>query len=122
MSNSYITTAIFIIILPILALSDDIDLKSEKTKIIKCSAYHLKAKLKSQYFNKAKYQYHKEYFDTLNQKFLSISPNSTQAGFILSATSVMESWSYIAQEKGQRFANMKIENEYKDLCNSILKK
>jgi hypothetical protein len=97
-------------------------LKNEKSNIIKCSAYHLKAKLNNQYSNKEKYEYHGKYFDTLNQKFLSISPNSSQAGFILSATSVIESWSYIAQEKGQRYANMKIETEYKALCNSILTK
>tara|TARA_B100001059_G_scaffold203598_1_gene212387 strand:+ start:419 stop:790 length:372 start_codon:yes stop_codon:yes gene_type:complete len=109
-----------IIMFPLLVLSNDVDLKTEKSNLIKCSAYHLKAKLNNQYSNKEKYEYHKKYFDTLNQRFLSISPNSSQAGFILSATSVIESWSYIAQENGQRFANMKIETEYKDLCNSIL--
>ena len=111
---------ILLVVLPVMALSDEIDLKTERSNIIKCSAYHLKAKLNNQYSNKAKYEYHEKYFDTLNKRFLSISPNSSQAGFILSATSVIESWSYIAQEKGQRFANMKIESEYKDLCNSIL--
>ena len=111
-----------LILLPVLASSDEVDLESEKSNLIKCSAYHLKAKLNNQYSNKEKYEYHEKYFDTLNEKFLSISPNSSQAGFILSATSVIESWSYIAQEKGQRYANMKIENEYKDLCNSILTK
>ena len=111
-----------LILLPVLASSDEVDSKNERSNIIKCSAYHLKAKLNNQYSNKEKYEYHGKYFDTLNQKFLSISPNSSQAGFILSATSVIESWSYIAQEKGQRFANMKIETEYKDLCNSILTK
>ena len=111
-----------LILLPVLASSDEVDLESEKSNLIKCSAYHLKAKLNNQYSNKEKYEYHEKYFDTLNEKFLSISQNSSQAGFILSATSVIESWSYIAQEKGQRFANMKIENEYKDLCNSILTK
>ena len=111
-----------LILLPVLASSDEVDLESEKSNLIKCSAYHLKAKLNNQYSNKEKYEYHEKYFDTLNEKFLSISPNSSQAGFILSATSVIESWSYIAQEKGQRYANMKIETEYKDLCNSILTK
>ena len=111
-----------LILLPVLASSDEVDLESEKSNLIKCSAYHLKAKLNNQYSNKEKYEYHEKYFDTLNEKFLSISPNSSQAGFILSATSVIESWSYIAQEKGQHFANMKIETEYKDLCNSILTK
>ena len=111
-----------LILLPVLASSDEVDLESEKSNLIKCSAYHLKAKLNNQYSNKEKYEYHEKYFDTLNEKFLSISPNSSQAGFILSATSVIESWSYIAQEKGQRFANMKIETEYKALCNSILTK
>ena len=111
-----------LILLPVLASSDEVDLESEKSNLIKCSAYHLKAKLNNQYSNKEKYEYHEKYFDTLNEKFLSISPNSSQAGFILSATSVIESWSYIAQEKGQRYANMKIETEYKALCNSILTK
>ena len=122
MSNLIKLSFILLVVLPIMALSDEADLKSERNNIIKCSAYHLKAKLNNQYSNKAKYEYHEKYFDTLNKKFLSISPNSSQAGFILSATSVIESWSYIAQEKGQRFANMKIESEYKDLCNSILNK
>ena len=111
-----------LILLPVLASSDEVDLESEKSNLIKCSAYHLKAKLNNQYSNKEKYEYHEKYFDTLNEKFLSISPNSSQAGFILSATSVIESWSYIAQEKGQRYANMKIETEYNELCNSILTK
>ena len=122
MSKSFKRSFILLVALPIMALSDVVDLKTERNNIIKCSAYHLKAKLNNQYSNKAKYEYHGKYFDTLNKKFLSISPNSSQAGFILSATSVIESWSYIAQEKGQRFANMKIESEYKDLCNSILNK
>ena len=120
MSNLIKISFIILIIIPGLVLSDEADLKSERNNIIKCSAYHLKAMLNSQYYNKEKYEYHKNYFDTLNKKFLIISPNSSQAAFILSATSVIESWSYIAQEKGQRFANMKIESEYKDFCNSIL--
>ena len=120
MLNLFKLYFILLVVFPITASSDEIDLKTERSNIIKCSAYHLKAKLNNQYSNKAKYEYHEKYFDTLNKKFLSISPNSSQAGFILSATSVIESWSYIAQEKGQRFANMKIESEYKDLCNSIL--
>ena len=122
MLNLFKLYFILLVVFPITASSDEIDLKTERSNIIKCSAYHLKAKLNNQYSNKAKYEYHGKYFDTLNKKFLSISPNSSQAGFILSATSVIESWSYIAQEKGQRFANMKIESEYKDLCNSILNK
>ena len=122
MSNLIQICCILLIILPVLASSDEVDSKIERNNIIKCSAYHLKAKLNNQYSNKAKYEYHEKYFDTLNKKFLSISPNSSQAGFILSATSVIESWSYIAQEKGQRFANMKIESEYKNLCNTILNK
>jgi len=122
MSNLFKLTFILLAVLPIMVLSDEVDLKTERSNIIKCSAYHLKAKLNNQYSDKAKYEYHEKYFDTLNKKFLSISPNTSQAGFILSATSVIESWSYIAQEKGQRFANMKIENEYKDLCNTILNK
>ena len=122
MSNLIKISFIILIIIPGLVLSDEADLKSERNNIIKCSAYHLKAKLNNQYSNKAKYEYHTKYFDTLNKKFLSISPNTSQAGFILSATSIIESWSYIAQEKGQHFANMKIESEYKDLCNSILNK
>ena len=122
MSNLFKLSFILLVILPTMALSDEVDLKTERNNIIKCSAYHLKAKLNNQYSNKAKYEYHEKYFDTLNKKFLSISPNSSQAGFILSATSIIESWSYIAQEKGQRFANMKIESEYRDLCNSILNK
>ena len=120
MLNLFKLYFILLVVFPITASSDEIDLKTERSNIIKCSAYHLKAKLNNQYSNKAKYEYHEKYFDTLNKRFLSISPNSSQAGFILSATSIIESWSYIAQEKGQRFANMKIESEYKDLCNSIL--
>ena len=122
MSNLIKISFIILTIIPGLVSSDEADLKSERNNIIKCSAYHLKAMLNSQYYNKEKYEYHKNYFDTLNEEFLIISPNSSQAAFILSATSVIESWSYIAQEKGQRFANMKIENEYKDLCNSSLNK
>jgi hypothetical protein len=122
MSNLIQICCILLITLPVLASSDEVDSKIERNNIIKCSAYHLKAKLNNQYSNKAKYEYHGKYFDTLNKKFLSISPNSSQAGFILSATSVIESWSYMAQEKGQRFANMKIESEYKDLCNSSFNK
>ena len=122
MSNLIQICCILLIILPVLASSGEVDSKIERNNIIKCSAYHLKAKLNNQYSDKAKYEYHEKYFDTLNKKFLSISPNSSQAGFILSATSVIESWSYIAQEKGQRFANMKIESEYKNLCNTILNK
>ena len=122
MSNLIKIFFIILIIIPGLVSSDEADLRNERYNIIKCSAYHLKAMLNSQYYNKEKYEYHKNYFDTLNKKFLIISPNSSQAAFILSATSVIESWSYIAQEKGQRFANMKIENEYKDLCNSSLNK
>ena len=122
MQNLIKISLVILIIMPGLVSSDEADLKSERNNIIKCSAYHLKAMLNSQYYNKEKYEYHKNYFDTLNKKFLIISPNSSQAAFILSATSVIESWSYIAQEKGQRFANMKIESEYKELCNSILNK
>ena len=122
MSNLIQICCILLITLTVLASSDEVDSKIERNNIIKCSAYHLKAMLNSQYYSKEKYEYHKNYFDTLNKKFLIISPNSSQAAFILSATSVIESWSYIAQEKGQRFANMKIENEYKDLCNSSLNK
>ena len=122
MSNLIKLSATLLAVLPIIALSDEVNLKTERNNIIKCSAYHLKAMLNTQYYSKEKYEYHKNYFDTLNKKFLIISPNSSQAAFILSATSVIESWSYIAQEKGQRFANMKIENEYKDLCNSSLNK
>ena len=122
MSNLIKISFIILTIIPGLVSSDEADLKSERNNIIKCAAYHMKAMLNSQYYNKEKYEYHKNYFDTLNEEFLIISPNSSQAAFILSATSVIESWSYIAQEKGQRFANMKIENEYKDLCNSGLNK
>ena len=42
------------------------------------------------------------------------------SSYILSITSIMESWSYEAQEKGQRYSDLKVEREYKDLCNSLI--
>ena len=69
-----------------------------------------------------KYRFHDEYFNNLNEIFLQKYPNVSQTSFILSVTSIMESWSYLAQEKGESFANKKIDSDYKDLCNSIINK
>jgi len=95
---------------------------SDRDNLLNCSAYHLKAKLYYQYFDKKKYKYHDEYFTNLNEIFLKKFPNVSQTNFILSVTSIMESWEYLAQEKGQSFASKKIDNYYKDLCNSIINK
>ena len=57
MSNLIKISFIILIIIPGLVLSDEANLKSERNNIIKCSAYHLKAMLNSQYYNKEKYVY-----------------------------------------------------------------
>ena len=95
---------------------------SDRDNLLNCSAYHLKAKLYYQYFDKKKYKYHDEYFNNLNEIFLKKYPSISQMNFILSVTSIMESWEYLAQEKGQSFASKKIDNDYKDFCNSIINK
>ena len=51
---------------------------------------------------------------------MSQYPEVSTSSYILSITSIMESWSYEAQEKGQRYSDLKVEREYKDLCNSII--
>tara|TARA_B100001057_G_scaffold191842_1_gene192751 strand:+ start:658 stop:1038 length:381 start_codon:yes stop_codon:yes gene_type:complete len=95
---------------------------SDRNNLMNCSAYHLKAKLYYQYFDKKKYKYHDEYFNNLNEIFLKKYPGVSQTNFILSVTSIMESWEYLAQEKGQSFASKKIDSDYKDLCNSMINK
>jgi hypothetical protein len=92
---------------------------AQNNDLLKCSAYHFKAKLNNQYASKKKYEYHDNYFNNLKDKYLQENKNSSEAAFILSITSIMESWSYIAQEKGHSFANMKIESDYNSLCNTI---
>ena len=99
-----------------------LDKNTNKTDLMYCSAYHLKAKLYYQHFDMKKYQFHDEYFNNLNKIFIKKYPNVSQTSFILSVTSIMESWSYMAQEKGGDFANKKIDSDYKDLCNSIINK
>ena len=91
-----------------------------KSNLMSCSAYHLKAKLYYQHFDREKYKYHEEYFDALNKIFMKKYHNISQTSFILSITSIMESWEYLSQEKGENFANNKINRDYKDLCNSII--
>ena len=95
---------------------------TNKSDLLNCSAYHLKAKLYYQHFDMKKYRFHEEYFKNLNEIFLKKYPSVSQMNFILSVTSIMESWEYLAQEKGQSFASKKIDNDYKDFCNSIINK
>ena len=89
--------------------------------ILVCSAYHFRAKLNNQYSKKQKYDYHSEYFEALQKKFLKENQQSSLSNYILSITSIMESWSYIAQENNRTYANNKIESEYGKFCNTILK-
>ena len=79
-----------------------------------------KEKLNSQYSGEKKYNYHNKYFNNLKEIFMSQYPEVSTSSYILSITSIMESWSYEAQEKGQRYSDLKVEIEYKDLCNSII--
>ena len=95
---------------------------TNKSNLLNCSAYHLKAKLYYQHFDMKKYRFHEEYFSALNEIFLKKYPSTSQTNFILSVASIMESWEYLAQEKGEKFANNKIDRDYKELCNSIINK
>ena len=117
-----IKSPLFILVLCLsfvyLAKSDDTNINRDD--LMNCSAYHLKLKLYYQHSNEKKYKYHNEYFVALNELFLKKYPNISQTSFILSITSIMESWEYLAQEKGQSHASMKINRDYKDLCNSII--
>ena len=92
----------------------------DKSNLLTCSAYHFKEKLNSQYFGEEKYNYHNKYFNNLKEIFMTRYPEVSTSSYILSITSIMESWSYEAQEKGQRYSDLKVEREYKDLCNSII--
>ena len=92
----------------------------DKNNLLTCSAYHFKEKLNSQYSGEKKYNYHNKYFNNLKEIFMSQYPEVSTSSYILSITSIMESWSYKAQEKGQRYSDLKVEREYKDLCNSII--
>ena len=92
----------------------------DKSNLLSCSAYHFRAKLNSQYLGKEKYDYHDKYFNNLQEIFLNRYPEVPTSSFILSVTSIMESWSYEAQEKGRSYANSQIERNYKKLCNSII--
>ncbi len=96
------------------------DQSYDKNNLLSCSAYHFKAKLNSQYSTKEKYEYHDKYFNKLQKIFLTQFPEVSISSYILSITSIMESWSYEAQEKGKRYADLKVEREYKDLCNSLI--
>jgi len=98
------------------------DENPNRNNLMNCSAYHFKAKLYYQYFDKKKYKYHDEYFNNLNEIFLKKYPKISQTSFILSVASIMESWEYLVQEKGEEFANKKIDKDYRDLCNSIIDK
>ncbi len=98
------------------------DKKTNKNNLMNCSAYHLKAKLYYQHFDMKKYRFHEEYFKNLNEIFLKKYPKISQTSFILSVASIMESWEYLVQEKGEEFANKKIDKDYRDLCNSIIDK
>ena len=92
----------------------------DKSNLLSCSAYHFRAKLNSQYLGKEKYDYHEKYFNNLQEIFMTQYPEVSTSSYILSITSIMESWSYEAQEKGRRYSDLKVEREYKDLCNSII--
>ena len=96
------------------------DKSYNKNNLLTCSAYHFKGKLNSQYSGEKKYNYHNKYFNNLKEIFMSQYPEVSTSSYILSITSIMESWSYEAQEKGQRYSDLKVEREYKDLCNSII--
>ena len=92
----------------------------DKNNLLTCSAYHFKEKLNSQYSGEKKYNYHNNYFNNLKEIFMTQYPEVSTSSYILSITSIMESWSYEAQEKGQRYSDLKVQIEYKDLCNSII--
>ena len=92
----------------------------DKNNLLTCSAYHFKEKLNSQYSGEKKYNYHNNYFNNLKEIFMTHYPEVSTSSYILSITSIMESWSYEAQEKGQRYSDLKVQREYKDLCNSII--
>ena len=96
------------------------DKSYDKNNLLTCSAYHFKEKLSSQYSGEKKYNYHNNYFNNLKEIFMTQYPEVSTSSYILSITSIMESWSYEAQEKGQRYSDSKVEREYKDLCNSII--
>ena len=111
-----------ILILSFIAISHTslADRSYDKTNLLTCSAYHFKEKLNSQYSAEKKYNYHNKYFNNLKEIFMTQHPEVSTSSYILSITSIMESWSYEAQEKGQRYSDLKVEREYKDLCNSII--
>ena len=92
----------------------------DKNNLLTCSDYHFKEKLNSQYSGEKKYNYHNNYFNNLKEIFMTHYPEVSTSSYILSITSIMESWSYEAQEKGQRYSDLKVQREYKDLCNSII--
>ena len=92
----------------------------DKNNLLTCSAYHFKEKLNSQYSGEKKYNYHNNYFNNLKEIFMTQYPEVSTSSYILSITSIMESWSYEAQEKGQRYSDLKVQREYKDLCNYII--
>ena len=96
------------------------DKSYDKTNLLTCSAYHFKEKLNSQYLAEKKYNYHNNYFNNLKEIFMTQYPEVSTSSYILSITSIMESWSYEAQEKGQKYSDLKVEREYRDLCNSII--
>ena len=96
------------------------DKSYDKNNLLTCSAYHFKEKLNSQYSGEKKYNYHNKYFNNLKEIFMTQYPEVSTSSYILSITSIMESWSYEAQEKGQGYSDLKVEREYKDLCNSII--
>ena len=96
------------------------DKSYDKNNLLTCSAYHFKEKLNSQYSGEKKYNYHNKYFNNLKEIFMTQYPEVSTSSYILSITSIMESWSYEAQEKGQRYSDSKVERVYKELCNSII--
>ena len=85
----------------------------DKSNLLSCSAYHFRAKLNSQYLGKEKYDYHEKYFNNLQEIFLNRYPRSSTSSYILSITSIMESWSYEAQEKGRSYSDLKVERNIK---------
>jgi len=57
--------------------------------ILEYSAYNFRAKLNNLYSMKQKYDYHSEYSESLQKKFLDENQHSSLSDYILSITSFM---------------------------------
>ena len=118
--TKYLLSLISILLFIAISHTSLADKSYDKNNLLTCSAYHFKEKLNSQYSTEKKYNYHNKYFNNLKEIFMTQYPEVSISSYILSITSIMESWSYEAQEKGQRYSDLKVEREYKELCNSII--